>query len=645
VPGRASVNVKHGGEQLKPNSTYYWKVRIWDVDNRLSDYSEVQVFKTGVPNGMITSNEIFEVDTLAPQTLSKTSSDSYFIDFGKAAFASLELNYTSQRNDTLVFHIGEQLENGRVNRDPPGNIKYQRVNMPVSPGSRTYRLHITADERNTKPGAVALPDSFPVVMPFRYCEIENVQEEIDSDDIRQLACYAYFEEDQSSFNSPDTVLNQVWELCKYSVKATSFAGIYVDGERERIPYEADAYLNQLSHYNTDRAYAVARRTIEYFMQHPTWPTEWQLHVALMFYQDYMYTGNTELIDKYYEQLKFKTLEGLARQDGLISSQSDKLTPEFMAELGFKDPDARLRDIVDWPPAQKDTGWKLATKEGERDGYVFMPINTVINALFYKNMEVMALFADITGKPEEALDFQLKAIKVKKAVNEKLFNKKIGAYVDGEGTEHASLHANMFALAFGLVPQEDMPSVVDFMKTRGMACSVYGAQYLMEALYQAEASEYALELLTATHDRSWYNMIRVGSTITLEAWDMKYKPNADWNHAWGAVPANIIPRGLWGIEPKTPGYGIAKIKPQLADLPESSIVVPTIRGQVKAAFVKINNRLSQYTIELPGNMVGELTLSGADETDVTLNGQKVLTDFGTIRLEPGINVIQLSINSF
>ena len=27
--------------------------------------------------------------------------------------------------------------------------------------------------------------------------------------------------------------------------------------------------------------------------------------------------------------------------------------------------------------------------------------------------------------------------------------------------------------------------------------------------------------------------------------MKYKNNLDWNHAWGAVPANVIPRGLMG----------------------------------------------------------------------------------------------------
>lgn len=39
------------------------------------------------------------------------------------------------------------------------------------------------------------------------------------------------------------------------------------------------------------------------------------------------------------------------------------------------------------------------------------------------------------------------------------------------------------------------------------------------------------------------MIDQGSTITMEAWSLKAKPNQDWNHAWGAAPANLLPRYL------------------------------------------------------------------------------------------------------
>ncbi len=645
VRKNSNSNITHQGTPLQPGQTYYWKVRIWDQDNRLSEYSVVQSFDVGSMDENIATPNAFQLERINPQVFKKLSDDTYFIDFGKDAFASLFLQYTPKKPDTLTIHLGEQLEHGRIQRKPEGTIRYQKIRLAVEPNTTRYVLSIQPDKRNTGPKAVPLPDSFPVLMPFRYCEIENAAETISAEAVTQLAYHSYWENDQSYFHSSDPILNQIWELCKYSIKATTFAGLYVDGERERIPYEADAYLNQLSHYATDREYSNARQTIEYFMHHPTWPTEWQLHVALMFHADYLYTGNTELIEKYYDALKHKTLLELDREDGLISSQSAKNTPEFMKKLGFSDPKEELRDIIDWPPAQKDTGWKLATPEGERDGFVFRPINTVVNSFYYKNMEVMAEFAHILGKTDDEADFQLRAMKAKKAINDKLFDQTKGYYVDGEGTDHASLHANMMALAFGIVPEKFQKPVADFIKSRGMACSVYGAQYLMEALYNAREQDYALKLLTDTSDRSWYNMIRIGASITLEAWDMKYKPNSDWNHAWGAVPANIIPRHLWGIQPKTPGGSIVSIKPQLGKLGSSEIKVPFLTGLLSASYKRVSNVLQRYVFEVPANMSVELALGFTPEDTLLLDGQKVNTAFKTLQLSAGKHEVELKVNTF
>ncbi len=642
IRSNKSTNIEHVGDSLKQGMKYYWKVRIWDEDNRLLDYSDFQTFVVGLAtNTITTSNKIIQ-EKIAPITFEKNE-EGYFIDFGKDAFATLEFDHQVKKTETLTFHFGEELINGRINRQPKGYIRYQKVELQITPQQKKYVLKFKPDEKNTKPEAIQLPDSIPVLMPFRYVEIEQTKAKINKEDLVQLAYFNYWENDQSNFECSDSILNKVWEICKYSIKATSFAGTYIDGDRERIPYEADAYLNQLSHYATDQEYAIARKTIEYFMEHPTWPTDWQLHVALMFYADYMHTGNIELIQKYYEPLKHKTLMELRREDGLISSSLS--TPEFMQKLGFKNPKIVLKDNVDWPPAQKDTGWKLANEEGERDGFVFQPINTVINCLYYRNMRIMAEFAELLGKTEESSEFNYLAELAKMSINSKLFDKNTGAYIDGEGTNHSSLHANMFALAFDLVPEINKKSVVDFIKSRGMACSVYGSQYLLEGLYNANEPDYALELMTATHDRSWYNMIKIGSTVTLEAWDMKYKPNADWNHAWGATPANIIPNYLWGIQPKIAGYEIATIKPQMSGLRNSSVVVPTIKGKIKANYSFVNDRLQIYNIEIPANMVAEFELSNLDSSSIKLNGEKVSTAFGNIRLNPGNNKIELVVNSF
>jgi len=634
--GSQSAEVEYSGASLPANSVCHWKVRIWDRRNKPSSWSEVQTFKTGAfTDYCTTGNRLVETE-IKPRKLVRTGNDSWFADFGKDAFGKILIELKPEKKDTLIIHLGEKLSvENRIDREPGGTIRYHRIIMPVEPGKTLYVAEIPPDQRNTGPAAVHLPDSVGVVTPFRYCEIENLDTEPDR--IIQKALWHYFDDSSSAFISSDTILNRVWDISKYTIKATSFAGIYIDGDRERIPYEADAYINQLGHYYTDREFSMARRTNEYFIDHPTWPTEWILQTVLMFYNDFMHTGNPESAANFYKELQHKTLASLSRPDGLISSSA--ANDEIMSALGFSDVKERIRDIVDWPPAQKDTGWKLATPEGERDGYDMREINTVVNAFHYRSLVLMSELAGYLGNPVDSAIYHSRALKVKQAINEKLIDRNRGIYLDGEFSGHSSLHANMMALAFDLVPRENLPAVIDFIKSRGMACSVYGAQFLLEGLFRAGEADYALSLLTATHDRSWWNMIKSGSTMTMEAWDMKYKPNSDWNHAWGAAPANIIPGYLWGIQPALPGYSKALIKPQPGNLTYSHISVPTIRGNIVAEFRKDNESLL-YIITIPPNMDCDFILVGTGDQTVNLNGMKIRPKDGILQLRQGTNRIEL-----
>jgi hypothetical protein len=474
---------------------------------------------------------------IKPAKVDKLDDESYLIDFGKAFFGTVQLSSTIGQVDSLVVHLGEKLnKDNRIDRNPEATIRYQKVVLANLPANQIIKLNLTPDKRNSTGAAILLPDSIGAVMPFRYCEIENLKIPFKKLSVHQSALHNKFNDNASSFSSSNKILDSIWQLCKHTIKATSFTGLYVDGDRERIPYEADAYINQLSHYSVDSLYAMGRRTNAYFIKNPTWPTEWLLHTVPMFYADYMYTGDLEPLKEHYENLKLKTLMDLEREDGLITSSSPNLNQDLILKLGFKKPDTKIKDIIDWPPAQKDTGWELATAEGERDGYEIVPVNTVINSFYYYNLKLMSEIAGFLDKKEDVKFFKKKAGIVKSVINTKFFDKEKGYFIDGEGSTHSSLHANMMPLAFGIVPQNHKKSVTDFIKTRGMACSVYGSQYLLEGLYNSNEAQYALDLITETeNDRSWWNMIQVGATMTLEAWDVKYKPNSDWNHAWGTAP--------------------------------------------------------------------------------------------------------------
>ena len=197
----------------------------------------------------------------------------------------------------------------------------------------------------------------------------------------------------------------------------------------------------------------------------------------------------------------------------------------------------------------------------------------------------------------------------------------------EGSHHASLHSNMFMLAFDLVPENRRQSVVSFCRSRGMACSVYGAQVLLEALYRVGEAQYALELLTAQHDRSWWNMIQAGSTITWEAWDHRYKNNLDWNHAWGAAPANIIPRYLLGLRPLAPGFRKVLIQPQPGSLERASGTMPTIHGPLHVSLENHRRQPFELRTSIPANVTAKvvLPLRHTGSTTLVVDGQRVVAE--------------------
>jgi hypothetical protein len=117
---------------------------------------------------------------------------------------------------------------------------------------------------------------------------------------------------------------------------------------------------------------------------------------------------------------------------------------------------------------------------------------------------------------------------------------------------------------------------------------------------------------------------VGTTITLEAWDNKYKPNQDWNHAWGAAPANIIPRCLMGVQPIEPGFAKVRIKPQVGGLKAGSVDLPTVRGTIHVDFASAKDTAFDLNIHLPANMQAVVHMPALDSSDpgVTMDGRRI-----------------------
>ena len=174
-------------------------------------------------------------------------------------------------------------------------------------------------------------------------------------------------------------------------------------------------------------------------------------------------------------------------------------------------------------------------------------------------------------------YKTKAVKLKKVIRKRFMKNNI--FVDSPESLHTSLHTSLFALHFGLGNIAECPDI----DKKGMACSVYGSQFLLDCCFENGMAQHAKNLLLSKDLRSWYNMIAKGATITMEAWDDCFKPNQDWNHAWGAAPANIIPRRIAGIRPLEYGFRKFIFDPQTADLKNFYLKHPTCKGTIEVEF--------------------------------------------------------------
>jgi alpha-L-rhamnosidase len=544
----------------------------------------------------------------APARISQPASGVVLVDFGRVAFGNLRLQLPAGAPAAdLTVRFGEDFVAGRINQKPLGTVRYYEVKARVLPGAAVV-VAPPPDPRNTwtpgktdfnemrrraqatsgalapaepPPPAILTPEEWGVLTPFRWIEIEGWPGELHpAQATRQSAFASTWDDHAASFRSSDELLDRVWEFCRYSIKATTFAGLYVDGDRERIPYEADAYLNQLSHYATDPDPQMARDTYDHLMKHGTWPTEWASHMVFMAHADWWQTGDRAWIEARYAGLRAKLLLERVGPDGLVTS-----TEKHIAK----------GDIVDWP-------------RGERDGFVFTSVNSVVNAFYLRALEVMADMGRTLGRDAEAAEYAALHARGRAAFQTAFFDPATGLCRDGVGTDHASLHANLFAYAFGLVPAAHEAKIGAWLQTRGMDCSVYVAQYYLEALFRAGAGRRAVDLMLADNDRSWRHMLARGATISWEAWDHKYKPNQDWNHAWGAAPANLLPRFVLGVEAAAPGWASASIAPQPSGLTHAAGRVPTPRGPVSVAWT--DGAVFRLSITLPAGLTARVKLPAA-----------------------------------
>lgn len=462
---------------------------------------------------------------------------------------------------------------------------------------------------------------------FRYVEIIGAPEPVTTDNIAALALVYPFDASAATFHASDPNLERVWQLSKNTIEAVA-VNFYTDSwTRERANYEGDAYLQLRSSLSLTDDVALGRYSIDYFATNRTWPTEWPLYVILAMRDTWRHTGETQPLVDAYPSLVAK----------LPEAWFDTTTQLIRKTTGSNGCNSSTDcDLVDWPTSQ-------------RDGFVFRPYNTVVNVLAYRAYRDMAEIATAIARADDAARFTARADALRAAINARLYVAEAGRYDDGMDsrgalTGHRSLHASAFALAFGVPEAAEIPRVAAYVASRGMACSVYCAAFLIDGLYHADTADAALGLLTSTSTASWMNMLRLGAGATAEAWDPSLKSNLTYSHPWAASPAFLIPSGLFGIEPLEAGYARFRVAPQPGTLDRASVTMPTVRGRIGAAFDHAPSGSLRLAVRIAGNTTADVRIPVPDGiTTVYVDGTPRAIEpengYATIQgLRPGCTLV-------
>ncbi|TSA41512.1 MAG: alpha-rhamnosidase [Verrucomicrobiales bacterium] len=272
------------------------------------------------------------------------------------------------------------------------------------------------------------------------------------------------------------------------------------------------------------------------------------------------------------------------------------------------------------------------------------------AYFCSDLKLMARYATLLGKTDDAAHFTKWADEVKTAFNKKFLDREKGQYDNGSQT------SCVLPLAFGLVP-DDMKSrifarLVDKIEkeTKGhIGTGLIGGQHLCRVLTENGRADLAYRIATQKDYPSWGYMIAHGATTIWELWNGN---TADPTMNSGNHVMLVGDLGIWfyenlaGIQANDaqPGFKHIVMKPQpVGDLKFAGATHRSPYGLISSEWRKEGNSF-QWDIEIPANTTATAYVPKMSKRNITESGNSLGEATGVKLLRGEGNRIVLQLGS-
>ena len=482
------------------------------------------------------------------QYVSRTNTEKgVLFDFGKEIFGFLYIRNVNE-NAKLCVSYGESPEEAL---DTVWSVIREHVS-----GSESYKLRQRA---------------------FRYIYIEG---DFNAEVYAELEYLPL--EVLGSFECNDKTINDIWNMCAYTMKLCA-REVYIEGaKRDRWLWGGDAYqifkFSKYLYFDKEivRRSLIGLRGKEPFDQHINTITDYSLYWVISLWEYYMTYEDDEFIKFIYPKAV-----------SLMSFCKDRTN-----EYGFIIAKGEDWLFIDW-------------SEIDKSGVVCAE-----QMLYYAALNCMYNLSLIVKEENE--NYKTQAKELKKQINEFFWNEEHGAFIDNYESEHINVtrHANIFAVMYGIADQKQINSISENVLKNDSITKIttpYFEGYELDAMGQIENCEYIYDMICSY----WKGMLDLGATTVYEEYDPKLsgiehyamygdKFQKSLCHAWGASPIYLLGKYFLGVSETEAGYKSFTVKPYLGKFEFVKGTVPIKDGKVEVFLSK--EKLSVKTDKNGGTLI-------------------------------------------
>lgn len=282
---------------------------------------------------------------------------------------------------------------------------------------------------------------------------------------------------------------------------------------------------------------------------------------------------------------------------------------------------------------------------DRPGYAQLTSNGVTaTAIYYQDVKILERAARLLGKEADVRKYAALASDIKRAFNEKFFDKKTLKYDrDSQTANSIALHMDLVEPQYKAVVRQNL---IDDIRRRGNALTAgdVGYRYVLRALEENDASEVIYDMNSRYDVPGYGYQLAHGATCLTESWQA-YREVSN-NHCMLGHLMEWLYSGLGGIRqsPGSAGYKEIVIRPQVVgDIHSAAVSFRSPYGLIRSEWSDSPQQYRQR-VEIPANTTALVYLPAVDPAAVSESGVPLGEVTGLSVRERGKDYLAVAVGS-